>query len=369
MKYYIIAGEASGDLHASNLMKELKEMDAQAEFRGLGGDRMKGEGAALIKHIRELAFMGFTEVIMNLRTILRNIAECKDDIEKWKPDVVILVDYPGFNLRIAKHAHEIGLKVFYYISPQVWAWKKGRVKQIRQHVDEMYCILPFEKDFYRQWSYKVNYVGHPLLDVIGDDHLPSIPDEISRIDKKIIAVLPGSRKQEITRMLPVMLEAGERLGPDYHMVVAKAPAQPDELYEEFVSGSENVTLVRDQTYPLLSVAWSAMVTSGTATLEAGLFRVPQVVCYKGGNVSYQIARRLVNIDFISLVNLIMEKEVVKELIQQEMNAESLTAEIKKLNDPTVRARLELDYLALRDRLGGPGASARTADHMWEALNE
>lgn len=369
MKYYIIAGEASGDLHASNLMKELKEMDAQAEFRGLGGDRMKGEGAVLIKHIRELAFMGFTEVIMNLRTILRNIADCKKDIEAWKPDVVILVDYPGFNLRIARYAHEIGIRVFYYISPQVWAWKKGRVKQIRHAVDEMYCILPFEKDFYRQLNYRVNYVGHPLLDVISDEHIPVISEKLSVIEKKIIAVLPGSRKQEITRMLPVMLEAGRELGPEFHFVIAKAPSQPDSLYQELISGFEEVTLVRDQTYPLLSVAWSAMVTSGTATLEAGLFRVPQVVCYKGGNVSYQIAKRLVNIDFISLVNLIMEKEVVKELIQQEMNAESLTAEMKKLNDPTVRARLELDYLALRDRLGGPGASARTADHMWEALNE
>lgn len=351
MKYYVIAGEASGDLHASNLIKELRLLDSNSSIRAWGGDLMQQQGAELVKHYRELAFMGFTEVLMNIRTILKNLKFCKQDIASFKPDALILVDYPGFNLRIAKWAHQQGIKVHYYISPQVWAWKASRVKAIKRDVDNMYCILPFEVDFYKKYNYHVHFVGHPLLDVIDQTIVVKPKHE------KILALLPGSRKQEIKTMLPVMLEAAKSFGV-YRVVIAGAPSQDIKFYNG-ITGGIPVEIWPNRTYDLLQQADVALVTSGTATLEAGLFGVPQVVCYKGGVISYSIARRLIKVEYISLVNLILDKPAVKELIQNEMTSENMVAELKKIIE-TDRERIEADYLLLKEVLGGSGASYRTA---------
>lgn len=360
MKYYIIAGEASGDLHASNLMKALKKLDSNAQFRCWGGDLMKAQGAELVKHYRDLAFMGFTEVIMNLKTILGNIDFCKKDISLHKPDVLILVDYPGFNLRIAEFAKQQGIKVFYYISPQIWAWKQSRVHKIKNVVDRMFVILPFEKDFYAKFEYKVDFVGHPLLDAVQDDSLlPDSPDIRSK--KPIIALLPGSRKQEIATMLPLMLKMVGHY-PGYQFIVAGAPSQTDEYYQTFIQDAD-VKIVYNQTYRLLKQATAALVTSGTATLETALFGVPEVVCYKGGTISYMIARQLIKVKYISLVNLIMDKEIVKELIQNDLNEKNLKLELDKLLDPSSRKQLLENYSLLKEKLGGMGASAKTAELM------
>jgi lipid-A-disaccharide synthase len=367
MKYYIIAGEASGDLHAANLMAEIKKRDAEAEFRCWGGDRMQANGGVLVKHYRELAFMGFTEVVMNLRTILKNIRFCKNDILQWKPHCVILVDYPGFNLRIAEFAKAAGIPVFYYISPQVWAWKKSRVFKIRKVVDKMFVILPFEKDFYKQYDYSVDFVGHPLLDEIVkfskndtwlQDHLPG--------GKKVIALLPGSRKQEVETMLPLMLSAADKF-PAYRFAVAAAPSLPRSFYVQCI-GNKNVAVIENQTYALLMHSHAALVTSGTATLETALFGVPEVVCYKGGRISYLIARSLVKVDFISLVNLVMGREVVKELIQDDLNEKNLETELRQLlENGDRREAMKKSYEELRQKLGGRGASEKTAglivDHL------
>ncbi len=359
MKYYIIAGEASGDLHASNLIKELKKISPESEFRGWGGDLMQAAGATIVKHIRELAFMGFAEVLLNLRTIFRNLDLCKKDITEWKPDVVILVDYPGFNLRIAKFLKQNGIKVFYYISPQIWAWKESRVHTIKKVVDKMFVILPFEKDFYARFQMEVDYVGHPLLDAIEEfKHAPKTERENSA--KPVIALLPGSRKQEISTMLPLMIETAQHF-PSYDFVIAGAPAMPPEFYASFSAGK--IPVVYGKTYSILQNAHAALVTSGTATLETALLGVPEVVCYKGNAISFAIAKQIVKVKYISLVNLIMDKEVVKELIQQELTVSQMKTELSKLLEPGQRSLILREYDLLREKLGGRGASARTAQLM------
>ncbi len=365
MKYYIIAGEASGDLHGSNLIKELRKKDADANIRCWGGDRMEQAGGVLVKHYRDLAFMGFTEVLMNLRTIFRNLRQCKEDILQFQPNVLVLIDYPGFNLRIAKWAKEQGLKVVYYISPQVWAWKENRVKMMRQCIDKMIVILPFEKGYFKEkWNWKVEYVGHPLVQVI-DEHLRN---GTAMKDEKTIALLPGSRKQEISIKLPIMLGVS-KLFPDYKFVVAKAPSVEDEFYAPLIEPYPNVTTTKDKTYDLLMQSRAALVTSGTATLETALFGVPQVVCYKGSAISYQIAKRVIKVKYISLVNLIMDRLVVKELIQNELTVENLGKELKKiLDDEANISRMKKDYAELRELLSQEGnASSRAADIIIEQL--
>ncbi|MDQ3048146.1 MAG: lipid-A-disaccharide synthase [Bacteroidota bacterium] len=360
MKYYIIAGEASGDLHASNLMKELKVLDASSDFRCWGGDLMKAQGGTLVKHYSELAFMGFTEVLMNLRTIFKNISLCKKDILTYKPDVVILVDYPGFNLRIAEFLKENNIKVFYYISPQIWAWKQSRVHKIKRVVDRMFVILPFEEEFYKRFDYEVDFVGHPLLDAVENYSLQKSTIDLET-DKPVIALLPGSRKQEISTMLPIMLSMQQHF-PEYRFVIAGAPSQNKEFYEEFTNGM-NIQIVFNQTYELLQRSYAALVTSGTATLETALFNVPEVVCYKGGAISYTIARQLIKVKYISLVNLIMDREIVKELIQQELNETNLKTELSKLLSGSTRVKMLENYAVLRTMLGGSGASEKTAVRM------
>ncbi|MFY9311069.1 MAG: lipid-A-disaccharide synthase [Bacteroidia bacterium] len=364
MKYYIIAGEASGDLHASNLMKELKVLDTKAQFRCWGGDLMKIQGAELVKHYRDLAFMGFTEVLMNIRTILKNIDFCKKDISEHKPDVLILVDYPGFNLRIAEFAKAAGIKVFYYISPQIWAWKQSRVHKIKRVVDRMFVILPFEKEFYQRFDYKVDFVGHPLLDAIANS--PEYSAKLNvETSKPVIALLPGSRKQEISTVLPLMLALQDQY-PSYEFVIAGAPSQTPEYYQSFIKG-QNIKIVFGQTYQLLQKAEAALVTSGTATLETALFGVPEVVCYKAGGISYTIAKQLIKVKYISLVNLIMDKEIVKELIQHELNESNLKTELDKLLNPVTRNKIIQDYTELKQKLGGAGASAKAATLMIDYL--
>ena len=364
MKYYIIVGEASGDLHASNLMKALQKKDAEAEFRFWGGDLMQSIGGTLVKHYRDLAFMGFAEVIMNLNTILNNIKFCKKDIEKYQPDMLILVDYPGFNMRIAEFAKKKKIPVHYYISPQIWAWKENRIHKIKRDVDHMYVILPFEKDFYEiKHHYPVHFVGHPLLDAIADRKPVSVKafaKENQLNEKPIIAVLPGSRKQEITKMLAIMLQMAPEF-PDFQFVIAGAPSQPKEFYEQFIH-DKNTSFVANKTYDLLSVSYAALVTSGTATLETALFKVPEVVCYKGNEISYQIGKRLVkNIKYISLVNLILDKEAVTELIQNDFNPKRLKIELSKILDIKKREKMFSDYYELEQKLGGKGASSKTAE--------
>ncbi|HAT69687.1 lipid-A-disaccharide synthase [Croceibacter atlanticus] len=370
MKYYIIAGEASGDLHAANLMKALKKKDPQADFRFWGGDLMQDVGGTLVKHYKELAFMGFIEVVMNLRTILKNITLCKKDITNYNPDVIIFVDYPGFNLRIAKWAKTEGYKTHYYISPQIWAWKEGRIKDIKRDVDAMYVILPFEKEFYEdKHNFPVHFVGHPLIDAIAQKQLINPSDfkaEFNLDNRPIIALLPGSRKQEISKMLEVMLSVTKDF-KDYQFVIAGAPSQDAAFYSKFTK-KQNVNLVMNRTYDILSLATAALVTSGTATLETALFKVPEVVCYKGSTISYQIAKRVINLEYISLVNLIMDKPVVKELIQGDFNTKTLKKELSIILDETNRQNLFLDYYDLEKKLGGAGASDKTAQLIVDAIS-
>ncbi len=370
MKYYIIAGEASGDLHGSNLIKELRKLDNNASIRCWGGDMMETAGAVLVKHYRDLAFMGFTEVIKNLPTILKNISFCKKDILGFQPDVLILVDYPGFNLRIAKWAREQGFKIVYYISPQVWAWKENRVNTIRQCVDKMLVILPFEKEFHQKWNYEVEYVGHPLVEVVDEFNANHSVSEIANNGKNIIALLPGSRKQEILKKLPIMLEVSTHF-PQYQFIVAKAPGLDEHFYNELLSPYKNVSAVLNKTYSLLSVSKAALVTSGTATLETALFAVPEIICYKGNAVSYQIAKRLIKIKFIGLVNLIMNKEVVKELIQDDLTVDNIKIELKKLlDDPAKKEQLRKDYEDLKNILSQGGhASANAARSIYHFITQ
>ncbi|MFZ1370162.1 MAG: lipid-A-disaccharide synthase [Ferruginibacter sp.] len=379
MKYYIIAGEASGDLHGSNLITALKKKDAAADIRCWGGDKMQSAGATLVKHYKDLAFMGFLEVIKNLPIILKNIKFCKADILQYKPTALILIDYPGFNLRIAKWAKEQGIPVIYYISPQVWAWKENRVKLIKKCVDKMLVILPFEKDFYAKWNYEVEYVGHPLVEVVDEFLESSIQHPVSRIQNPVssikypvsantIALLPGSRQQEILKKLPIMLEVAKHF-PDYQFVVAKAPGLDEHFYAALLAPYKNVSSVVNKTYELLVRSKAALVTSGTATLETALFGVPEVICYKGSAFSYQIAKRLINIKFIGLVNLIMDKEVVKELIQDELTIENLKHELNLLlSDETKKLQLQEDYTSLKNLMGKGGhASANAAESIYSFL--
>ncbi|HEY0297646.1 MAG TPA: lipid-A-disaccharide synthase [Arachidicoccus sp.] len=369
MKYYIIAGEASGDLHGSNLIKELQLLDHEWNIRFWGGDKMQATGASLAKHYRDLAFMGFVEVVMNLRTILKNLSFCKDDILQFKPDVLILIDYPGFNLRIAQWAKENGIKVVYYIAPQVWAWKESRVPKMMQSIDKMLVILPFEKDYFNnKFGWNVNYVGHPLVKVI-DDFKNENSSHLPLSEKKIIAVLPGSRKQEISKKLPIMLQTAKYF-PDYQFIVAQAPSLEESFYQPFLNDYPNVSVVKNQTYLLLSNAVAAMVTSGTATLETALFGVPEIVCYKGSAISYQIAKRLIKVKFISLVNLIMDKPVVKELIQNALTEHNLEKELQLLlKDHSKQIQLKNDYQQLKDILSAGGnASANAAKEIMKFLN-
>lgn len=369
MKYYLIAGEASGDLHGANLMKSILKEDPQAEFRFWGGDLMLAVGGSIVKHYRDLAFMGFVEVILNLFTILKNIKICKQDIINFQPDVLIFIDYPGFNLRIAEWAKQKGFKTHYYISPQIWAWKEGRIKSIKQCIDMMYVILPFEKSFYEdKHQFPVNFVGHPLIDAIAD-HKQIMPEVFKTKhnldDRPIIAILPGSRKQEIRKMLDVMLTVVDEFS-EYQFVIAGAPSQEASFYTPFIK-KEGVHLIMNQTYDLLSLSSAALVTSGTATLETALFKVPEVVCYKGNYISYQIAKRIINLDYISLVNLIMDKPVVTELIQNEFNPKRLKEELTTITDDYNRAVMFLDYYDLEKKLGGKGASDKTAKLIIETI--
>lgn len=367
MKYYIIAGEASGDLHASNLMKALKEIDSEADFRFWGGDLMQAVGGTLVKHYRNLAFMGFVEVLFNLKTILKNLSFCKKDIEKYHPDAIIFVDYPGFNLKIAKWAKQKDYQTHYYISPQIWAWKENRIHSIKRDVDQLYVILPFEKTFYEnKHDFKVHFVGHPLIDALANrsETKPEVFLKAHQMDERpIIALLPGSRKQEISKMLKTMLAVTDDF-PSYQFVIAVAPSQEIEFYQTFVK-KKNVFLATEKTYELLGLSTAALVASGTATLETALLKVPQVVCYKGSSISYQIAKRIINLKFISLVNLIMNREVVKELIQAEFNRENLKKELQNILKPEKRAKMFLDYYELEKGLGGKGASFKTAGLIYE----
>lgn len=372
-KFYVIAGEASGDLHAANMMKSLKQKSEDIDFRFWGGDHMAAIAGKPVKHIQDLAFMGFIEVVANLRTILGNIKFCKNDILEYKPDAIILVDYPGFNLRIASWAKEQEIKVIYYISPQVWAWKQKRVHKIKKVVDKMFVILPFEKSFYAQFDIEVDYVGHPLLDAI-DQYQEKIEeldlrDKHNLDERPIIALLPGSRKQEVNTKLPIMLNSLKSF-EDYQFIVAGAPALDPEFYKPYMKSYDNIKIIHGATYDILTLATAALVTSGTATLETALFRVPQVVCYKGSSISYQIAKRLVKIDYISLVNLILNKEAVKELIQSECTPKNIKSELLKvLPDGDKFEKLKSDYDDLIQLLGKGGASDEVAEGILDFMNQ
>ncbi len=367
MKYYIIVGEASGDLHASNLIKELKRLDNDAIIRGWGGDKMQQEGVEIVRHYRGLAFMGFSEVLKNIKTVYRNLQFCKEDIQLWKPDVVIMVDYPGFNLRIAPFVKKLNCKLIYYISPQLWAWNSKRVNIIKATVDKMITVLPFEKNFYKKFNYDVEYVGHPLLDELNDLSLNNQFIQQHKLEnKKIIAVLPGSRKQEIKIKLPVMLSLAKYY-PQYHFVVACAPGLEKEFYKQFLT-ADNIIYASKSTYNILKNAHTALVTSGTATLETALFNVPQIVCYKGNTISYYIAKRLVIVNYISLVNLILDEEVIPELIQFEFNEKNLKYHFNKLlSDNNYRFQIQDKYNLLRQKLGGGGASKKAAEIVFNEI--
>ncbi len=363
MKYYIIAGETSGDLHASNLIKHIKQNDINAEFRGWGGEMMQAQGATLVKHYKELAIMGFIEVVLKIRVVLNNIKFCKKDIKKYRPDCVIFIDYPGFNLRIAPFVKSLGIKTFYYISPKIWAWKQSRVKIIRKNIDKMFVILPFEKDFYKQFDVAVDFVGNPLLDAINETKTISKKNFIDKNhlkDKPIIALLPGSRKGEISAILPQMLSQVKYYA-DYQFVIARTLSQKIEFYKSFIPNDVEVKIVTDQTYDLLKHSDAGLVTSGTATLETALFRVPQVVCYKTSRISYEIAKRLAKVKYISLVNLILNKPVVTELIQNDLNEKNLKKELQSVLAEPKRQNMFKSYDKLIEMLGTQGASKKTAD--------
>jgi lipid-A-disaccharide synthase len=370
MKYYIIAGEASGDLHASNLIKEIKKSDSGAVFRGWGGDRMVEAGTRVVTHYREVAFMGFTEVLLHLPAIMKNINRCRKDILAFRPDALILIDYPGFNLRMAKFAQNHHIRVFYYISPQIWAWKSSRVKKIKRYVERMFVILPFEKDFYARYHYPVDFVGHPLLDAITPEYpfmdSASFRDRFGLDARPIVALLPGSRKQEIGRILPVMTAMAD-VFTEYQFIIGGISSVPQGIYQSALK-NHDVRIIFDHTYDLVKNAYAAIVASGTATLETALLATPQVICYRGGYLSFQIARRLVDVKYIGLVNLIMDRAIVQELIQKDLNPHNLKSELSRLlHDEGYRAGIRDDYQHLVMKLGGSGASARTAAMIIAAL--
>lgn len=365
MKYYIIAGEASGDLHGSNLIKELKKLDNSSHFRCWGGDLMSQECNDLVKHYKDYSHMGFFEVFINLKKILNNLSFCKKDIKKYNPDVIIYVDFPGFNLRIAKWAKKNKFKNHFYISPQIWAWKQNRIKTIRKVIDQMYVILPFEKKFYSSINFNVHYVGHPLLDVIKTNK----NEALDRGQEKIIALLPGSRDQEIKKILPEMINIIKNF-KNYSFYICAAPSQKKSTYLKYIKDKniEKVKIVENQTYEILSKSSAALVTSGTATLETALFKIPQVVCYKSSWISIMIGRLLLrNLKFISLVNLILDKEVVKELIQENLNEKNLTSELNNILEGDYRINMLKSYNELIDKLGNRGASEKTALKIFNYL--
>jgi lipid-A-disaccharide synthase len=358
MKYYLISGEASGDLHGSNLIKEIRKLDPAAHIRCWGGDMMQAAGGELVMHYKDRAFMGFLEVAVNIRKILKNLQFCKDDLVNYNPDVVIFIDYPGFNIPIAQFAKKKGFKTVFYISPQVWAWKESRVKTLREVIDKMLVILPFEKAFYHKWNYEVEYVGHPLIQVV--EEFKQANAHLVKPQRTNIALLPGSRMQEIKKKLPIMLRLTKEF-PDCTFSIAQAPSLDDAFYHSMTSSYPNVQLVKGKTYELLMQSHAALVTSGTATLETALFAVPEVVCYKGGKVSYEIAKRLIKVPYIALVNLILDKPAVKELIQDDLTTANLKAELYKLlNDDVRRTEVMQNYRELWDILSMGGAASANA---------
>jgi len=367
MKYYLVVGERSGDLHASNLMREIKNLDSKAEFRFFGGEQMQAVGGTLVRHYQEMAIMGFVEVLLNIRKIARFLKECKQDILQYKPDVVILVDYAGFNMRIAKFCKTNHIKNYYYISPKVWAWNTKRALKIKQNVDQMFVIFPFEKNFFKQFDYDVDFVGNPLLDAIRAFKPNTQFLDNHKLDKNkpIIAVLPGSRKSEVSHILPIMLSVYESF-KEYQWVVAGVKNLSENFYAE--CKRLNIPIIYDQTYDLLANAHAAIVTSGTATLETALFNVPQVVCYKGSWISYQIAKRLIKVPYISLVNLILNKLTVVELIQDKLNTKNLEIELKKTLTGESRNAILNDYATLQNIMGEAGASETTAKLIYKYLS-
>ncbi len=371
MKYYIISGEASGDLHGSNLMKAIYRQDPNAEIRFWGGDLMQSVGGTMVKHIRDLAIMGFVEVVAHLRTVLANIKLCKQDILAFNPDAVIFIDYPGFNLRIAKFTHSHGFKNFYYISPQVWAWKKGRIKTMRKVLDKMFVILPFEKPFYDKNNVSnVEYVGHPLLDAVADFKSVNKEDDFRKQhnldDRPIIALMPGSRKMELRKMMSTMADLASR-HPEYNFVIAGMTLLGDSFYKPFLT-SENVTLVYNQTYLLLQSAFAGVITSGTATLEAALFHLPQVVCYRANAFTVALAKRFAKVNYISLVNLIADKPVVRELIQKDLNKNTLETEFSKITkDKNNRMAMIAEYDNIEKMLGSKGVSDKAVEAILKTL--
>ena len=364
-KIYIIAGEASGDLHGSNLVKALLQKTPNLQIRGMGGDKMRHAGVTLKQHYKDYDFMGFVEVVAHLPKILKNISNIKNDIDQFQPDAIILIDYPSFNLRMAKHCKEKGIKVIYYISPQVWAWKQSRIKKIHQYVDQLLCILPFEERFFAQKNVPATYVGHPLLDAVSAYKKEHSAKRI-HTEKPLITLLPGSRRMEIENMLPIMLEVSKLYSDRFDFIIGAAPSIDDELYERMLAPFPHVKILRHQTYDLLQSSYAAIVTSGTATLETGLFGVPQVVCYKGNEISYQIAKRLVKINYISLVNLILDKPCVTELIQHDLTVEKLQSEFEKIIGAE-RERMMQDYTHLHQILGNSGASEKAAQTILQFL--
>lgn len=364
MKYYLIAGEASGDLHGANLMNAILEHDPNAEFFVFGGDKMAAvKNTSLRKHISEMSFMGFVEVLMNLNTIKKNMNFCKQDLSKVNPDVVILIDFPGFNLRIAEFAKLNSFKVLYYISPKIWAWNTKRVHKIKKFVDKVYSILPFEKDFYKQYDYEVEYIGNPLKDaIVNYSYNKDFKEKFNLDAKPILAILPGSRKMELQKIFPEMILAAKRFN-DYQVVVAAAGNLPLDYYHQF-NLPENFKLIYNQTYDILNNADLAIVTSGTATLETALFKVPQVVCYKANAISVSIARMVVKIKFISLVNLIVDRKIVTELIQEDCTADKIENELNRLRKGQhSHAQMMNDYNELFEKVGEPGASERAASSI------
>ncbi len=357
MKYFVIAGEASGDLHGSHLVKAIQQKDASATIVGWGGDLMQAQQVTILKHIQELAIMGFVEVVKKLRTVFKNISLVKQQIETHKPDIIIFIDYPGFNLRIAHWAKQLGYKTVYYISPQIWAWKENRVHKIKACIDEMICILPFEKDFYTKYNYPVHYIGHPLANIIHTFKAESTIEK--KNEKKIIALLPGSRKQEVLSKLPIMLSVVKYF-PEYQFIIAQSPTLDASFYKALI-GNNNIDLIQNKTYTLLQQSHAAVVTSGTATLETALFKVPQVVCYKGNAISYAIGKRLIKVKYIALANLILNKLVVKELIQKELTEQNLKTSIDAILQESNRATIIAAYNTLEKLIYNPNALQEAAD--------
>lgn len=369
MKIYIISGEASGDLHGANLLRAMQQLDPSLQFRGMGGDKLAAAGMQLAHHYGNADYVGFVEVAKNIGSILGMFRKIEDDIRQWQPAAIILIDYPGFNLRMAKFAHKLGIRVLYYISPQLWAWKKGRIKTIKRYVERLYCILPFEKEFYHKEGLEVDYVGHPLLDAISvvQQQPNTLKQDYNLDDRPIIAILPGSRGHEIAHKLPVMLAAAQPMAHDFQLLIAGAPKQKESVYAQFMQGT-SARLIHNRTYDVLRLAHCAMVTSGTATLETAIFDVPQVICYKGNWISFEIARRLVKVKYVGLANLIMNKPVVKELLQYDMTTDMVGAELRLLaTDHNYRASIKADYAAMRSLLGNAGASHTAAQLMLARL--